>query len=101
MKFEKPEYEYPIQDLKWTGAIGHPAGLYWLDGRCIIVAHDSPAEHWLLARGAILAATLRFDADPLERSHRGRDVVAFDDAAALRHFAGTTAPDPDRHRRRR
>lgn len=44
--------------------------MYWLDGRTVMAAHDSPAEARLLGAGAALIATLRFDPDPLERVHR-------------------------------
>jgi hypothetical protein len=64
-------YEY---DLDWVGAAGRPAGIYWLDGRVELAVHQSPAEDRLLARGAVLVATLRFDPDPLEQSHAGRPV---------------------------
>lgn len=73
---EKPKYEYPIYGVNWTGGIGRPAGMYWLDGDIVIAAHGSPAEADLIARGGILAATLRFDSSPLERTHRGRTVEA-------------------------
>jgi hypothetical protein len=73
-EYEKPEYEYPIHGLNWTAGIGQPAGIYWLNGACVIAAHHSAAEQYLLQIGAILVATLRFDADPLERSHAGRPI---------------------------
>jgi hypothetical protein len=73
-KYEKPEYEYPIHGLNWTAGIGQPAGIYWLNGECLIAAHCSDAEQYLLSMGAILVATLRFEADPFERSHAGHQV---------------------------
>lgn len=73
-KYEAPEYEHPIDDINWTVGVGQPAGVYWLDGRSVIAAHDSPAEDVLIGRGAILIATLRFDRDPLESLHPGRPV---------------------------
>jgi hypothetical protein len=73
-RYEKPKYEYPIHGLNWTSGVGQPAGVYWLDGECIIAAHWSDAEQYLLGVGAILVATLRFGPDPLERSHAGRCV---------------------------
>lgn len=73
-KREKPEYEYPIDGLNWTAGLGRPAGIYWLNGESVIAAHHSPAEAYLLAMGGILIATLRFDPDPTEKSHRGRTV---------------------------
>jgi hypothetical protein len=73
-EYEKPEYEYPIHGLNWTAGVGQPAGIYWLDGECVIAAHHSHAEQYLLTIGAILVATLRFDPDPLERRHAGRHI---------------------------
>lgn len=67
-----PGYEHPVHDLRWTTGLGRPAGVYWLQGRSLIAAHESPAEAWLVAQGAVLVATLRFDADPLETRHDGR-----------------------------
>lgn len=62
--------EYEHHEINWTDGVGRPAGVYWLHGRSVIVAHDSPGEERLLADGAVLVATLRFDADPLETVHR-------------------------------
>ena len=73
-KHESPQYEYPIHDINWTTGVGRPAGVYWLDGRTTIAAHDSVAESVLLEQGAILIATLLFERDPLESRHRGRTV---------------------------
>jgi hypothetical protein len=73
-KYEKAKYEYPIHGINWTGGIGQPAGIFWLEGKSVIAAYGSAAEDYLLDRGAILVGTLRFDACPLERSHAGRTV---------------------------
>ncbi len=70
-KYESPQYEYPIDDINWTAGVGKPAGVYWLEGRSVIAAHDSAAEDALLERGAILIAPLRFARDPLESVHPG------------------------------
>lgn len=69
-----PKYEHPVDDINWTAGVGRPAGIYWLAGRSVIAGHGTAAEQNLLDRGAVLIATLRFDADPLERSHAGRIV---------------------------
>jgi len=69
-----PKYEHPIDDINWTAGVGRPAGIYWLHGKSVIAGHGTAAEERLLDRGAILIATLRFDPDPLERTHRGRVV---------------------------
>jgi hypothetical protein len=68
----EPGYEHPVHDISWTTSVGAPAGVYWLGGRSLIAAHESSAEAWLVAQGAVLVATLRFDADPLEARHPGR-----------------------------
>ena len=73
-RYEKPKYEYPIRGLNWTAGVGQPAGIYWLNGESVIAGHSSDAEAYLLTEGAVLVATLRFDADPLEKTHRGRTV---------------------------
>jgi hypothetical protein len=65
-----PGFEQYQDDINWTAGVGQPAGIFWLGGRCVMAAHDSAAEQRLLDLGAILVATLRFDADPLERVHR-------------------------------
>ncbi|HSJ24236.1 MAG TPA: hypothetical protein VK929_06195 [Longimicrobiales bacterium] len=67
-------FEYEHHEINWTAGVGQPAGVYWLHGRSIIVAHESPGEERLLAAGAVLVATLRFDGDPLDASHRHRPV---------------------------
>jgi hypothetical protein len=68
--YEAPKYEHPVDDINWTAGLGQPAGVYWLAGRSVIAAHDTVAEQYLLDQGAILIATLRFDADPLETVRR-------------------------------
>jgi hypothetical protein len=73
MKAERERHdgtEYEHHEINWTTGVGRPAGVYWIDGRCVIVAHETPGEERLLALGAVLVATLRFDADPLETVHR-------------------------------
>jgi hypothetical protein len=72
--YEQAKYEHPVDDINWTAGVGQPAGMYWLDGRVVMAAHESVAEQRLLLRGALLVATLRFDPDPLERVLHGRRV---------------------------
>jgi hypothetical protein len=67
-------FEYEHHEINWTAGVGRPAGVYFFNGRSVIVAHESPGEDRLLAEGAVLIATLRFDRDPLESSHRRRMV---------------------------
>ena len=76
MREEKPGTSHilDVHDYHHASVVGRPAGIFWLDGRCVMAAHDSGAEEALLARGAILVGTLRFDRDPLEGSHPGRTV---------------------------
>jgi hypothetical protein len=83
-EYEAPKYEHPVDDINWTAGVGQPAGVYWLDGQSLLAAHESAAEQYLLERGAILVATLRFDQDPLETVHRsGRvDRISAADAFA-------------------
>jgi hypothetical protein len=68
-------FEYEHREINWTAGVGRPAGVYWLDGRSIIVAHESPGEARLLAAGAVLVATLLFERDQRESSAVGRAVV--------------------------
>ncbi|MEX1182792.1 MAG: hypothetical protein WEF86_06120 [Gemmatimonadota bacterium] len=72
--YDALEYEHPVDDINRTAGVGRPAGVYWLDGGSIIAGHDTPAEARLVAAGAVLVATLRFDPDPAERMQRGRAV---------------------------
>ena len=82
-KYEAPKYEHPVDDINWTAGVGQPAGVYWLDGRSVIAAHDSAAESALVDRGAILIATLRFGRDPLETRHHGGIVELLSAPAAV------------------
>jgi hypothetical protein len=68
------EYFLDVHEYSWTGTVGQPAGIFWIDGTSVIAAHASRTEQQLLARGAILVATLLFGRDPLEASHPGRAV---------------------------
>jgi hypothetical protein len=67
---KRDEFEYEHHEINWTQGVGRPAGVYWFGGRSVIVAHDSPGEARLVAEGAVLIATLRFDRDPVETVHR-------------------------------
>jgi hypothetical protein len=84
--YEAPKYEQPVDDINWTAGAGQPAGVYWLDGSTVMAAHGTLAEWHLLRRGAVLVATLRFDPDPLERSHAGRTVERMSAARASREL---------------
>jgi hypothetical protein len=89
--YEAPGYEHPVDDINWTAGVGRPAGVYWLEGRSLIAAHESAAEDRLLELGAILIATLRFDADPLESAPRGARVERFSAARASSEFLVSAA----------
>lgn len=88
LKSEKPEYEIPVEGVAWTRGAGHPAGVFLLDGRCYFVARGSPAEEVLADRGALHVANVKFDAEPLERSHTGREVRSLSAGEAARLLAG-------------
>jgi hypothetical protein len=89
MKLEgtkRDEFEYEHHEINWTQGVGRPAGVYWFHGRSVIVAHESPGEARLVAAGAVLVATLRFDPDPLETTQRGRAVERLSPRSATRDF---------------
>ena len=87
MRDERPgtSHVLDVHDYQIASAPGQPAGIFWVDGQILMAAHDSPREAVLLARGAILVGTLRFEPDPLEASHPGRDVrrISTADARAM------------------
>ena len=70
----EPDHILDIHDRQHESVVGRPAGIFWLDGRCVMAAHDTAREEGLLAIGAILVGTLRFDPDPLESVHPGATV---------------------------
>lgn len=74
-KAERPGFEQYEDDIHWTGGVGRPAGIFWLDGRCVMATHGSAAEDRLLERGALPVATLRYDPDPRERVQRDATVA--------------------------
>lgn len=71
MEERKPGHYLPARDIDWTAGAGQPAGVFWLDGRCVMAAHGTAAEAHLLEAGAIAVATLRFDRDFLEGRRPG------------------------------
>ena len=60
MKYERPKYEFPIDDIELREKADAPAGVYLLSGRWHLAAHDSLAESHLIDAGALLVATLTF-----------------------------------------
>ena len=70
----EPGHILDIHDRQHESVVGRPAGIFWLDGRCVMAAHDTIAEARLLEIGAILVGTLRFDPEPLESVHPGATI---------------------------
>jgi hypothetical protein len=65
------DQENPLYTSHWSAGVGLPAGMFWFDGRCVIAGYGTRAEAWLLDRGAVMLATLRFDAEPAESRRHG------------------------------
>lgn len=85
-------YEFPIPGPAWTRGTGMVAGVFLLEGRCHVVAQESPAERDLLERGALQVAILHFGSDPREGSRAGQPVRVLGHAEALERFSGTGLP---------
>ena len=66
MKEIAKDQETPLYGFHWSAGIGQPAGLFWLDGRCILAGLGTRAEAYLVARGAVPVGTLHFSRDPAE-----------------------------------
>ncbi|CAN5864883.1 hypothetical protein BH23GEM3_BH23GEM3_09250 [soil metagenome] len=88
MKADSQKYELPVSGSAWTKSVELGAGIFFLAGRTHVAGHSSAAEGELLARGAMLIATLRFRPDPLEASHPERAVRALGTGAAVNRFGG-------------
>ena len=71
-----PKIVFPAPDLVWRPAFEPGAGIYLVGAELHFATLDSPREAELVAAGALRVGTLRFDADPRERSHPGRRVLA-------------------------
>jgi hypothetical protein len=82
------EYFLDVHEHQWAHGVGHPAGIYWLNGRSVIAAHSSRAEQVLIDHGAILVATLLFEPDPLEGRHEGHCVERLGRAGLAEAFVG-------------
>ncbi len=74
MKFDSPDYEFPIAGSAWTNRVELGAGIYYLDGSTHVAGHGSAVEHDLVQRGALLIARLHFDQNPYEGRQLGRTV---------------------------
>jgi len=81
MKYS-PKYEFPIDDIARRQRADASAGVYLLDGRWHLAAHDSTAEDQLVGAGALLVATLTFTVPA-----RPTDVAVVSTAAALQFYA--------------
>jgi hypothetical protein len=60
------DQETPLFGYDWSAGIGQPAGLFWLEGRCIVAGLDTRAEAYLITRGAVPVGRLHFGRDPAE-----------------------------------
>jgi hypothetical protein len=69
----KHDYEFPIDHRANREKADAPAGVYLQNGDWHLAAHDSLTEDKLIARGALLVATLTFT--PPARPLRGRRLV--------------------------
>jgi hypothetical protein len=87
MTFQRPKYELPVEGIRRTSGVGHPAGLFLLDGDLHVVARWSEAERDLLERGAIHFADLRFDHGAVAESRAWPPVRPIEVAQAARHLA--------------
>lgn len=88
MEHRSPKYVLPAPDIAWAPRVEAGAGVYLLAGRWHFAAAESPAERALLDAGALRIGTLRFDADPTERMHRGHFVRTIGAREAATHFGG-------------
>ncbi len=82
-EYEKAKYEYPVHGINWTGGVGRPTGIYWLDGDSVFAVHGSRAEERVLELGGVLVATLRFDPDPFGERYIPRGHVELVPAQAF------------------
>ena len=77
------KFVFPAPDIVWRPRIEDGAAVYMHGTALHFVTPGSPMEIEMIAEGALRVATLRFDADPTERSHREHPVRAVP-AVALR-----------------
>lgn len=81
-----PRYLFPVEGISYSDGSLAAAGVFLLHGRSYVAPVHSVAEHRLLAAGALRIATLRFDLDPLERTHPDRPVAAVDATTTAVHY---------------
>ena len=82
-KREKPKSELIVRQIAWSRGSDQPAGIFWLEGRCVMAGHGTAAESGFLEAGAIPVATLAFEPDPRE----GRRPGAVVERVALPSFS--------------
>ena len=82
-----PKFVFPAPDIVWRPEIEDGAGVYMLGTALHFVTPGSAMELEVIEAGALRVGTLRFDADPTERTHRGRRVRPVAAALALRPLA--------------
>jgi hypothetical protein len=78
----------PAPDIVWRSRVEAGASVYLVGTSLEFVTPESPRDRELIEEGALRVATLRFDADPRERSHRGRIVQLLDQKLAARQLPG-------------
>ena len=88
-----PKWVLPAPDVVWRPAIEDGAGVYMLGAALHFVTPGSALEREVVEAGALRVGTLRFDADPTERSHRHRPVLAVAAAVAERRLQALRGPN--------
>jgi hypothetical protein len=86
MKPESQNHEQPIAESAWISSVELGAGIYFLEGRTHMAGHSTPAERSLLARGALLVASIRFDRAAHEAFLPGHPLRELDVREALNRF---------------
>lgn len=74
MKPEVQHLEAAFADSSWISSVELGAGIFLLDGRTHLAGHSSPAARSLVARGALLVASVRFDRCEHESYHAARSI---------------------------
>jgi hypothetical protein len=76
----------PAPDVVWRSRVEAGAFVYLVGTALEFVTPESPRDRELAEAGALRVARLRFDPDPLERSHRDRTVHVLDQRLAARRL---------------
>jgi len=85
-----PEYEYPIHGVARSKGTLDSAGVFYLEGACHFAVPRTAAAEELLERGALLIATVRFDAGSDPAPHEVRPLPLHD---LVRRLAAAPAPN--------